>query len=266
MNVYISFDMEGVTGVCHWDQVDDAHREYPRHREQLVREVRAACEGALAAGAKRILVKDSHMTGRNVNGRELPAPVELVSGWSGHPLKMVQELSSEFDAAIFIGYHAYAGSPGNPLAHTFSSEKVSTMRLNDRVASEYLICAHAAEMLGVPVVFVSGDADLCAHVAEHAPACRTVMTMKGIGPSVVARHPDKVVDEIRASVEKALRGDRNACRLQKPEEYRLEIVYKRGSDAYGRGFYPGAKLTHPNTVTLRSQDYFDILRAIHFLT
>lgn len=265
MNVYISFDMEGVTGVCHGDQVNMAHRDYPRYRAQLVREVRAACEGALVAGAERILVKDAHESGRNIDGRELPIPVELVSGWSGHPLHMVQEISDNFDAALFIGYHAYASSVGNPLAHTFSSKKVAALRLNGELASEYLVCAHAAEMFEVPVVLVSGDEALCAHVADHAPACHTVMTMRGQGPSITARHPDETVAEIRTSVAEALQGDLQACRLKRSDEYLLEIVFNDKQAAYRGGFYPGAEAIGQDTVAFRATDFFDILRAIKFL-
>lgn len=265
MKVYVSFDMEGVTGVCDWDQVNMAHADYPRHRAQLVREVRAACEGALAAGASRVLVKDAHESGRNVDGGELPAPVELVSGWSGHPLNMVQELSAEFDAAVFIGYHAYASSGGNPLAHSFSSKKVASMRLNGALASEYLICAHAAELFSVPVVFVSGDASLCAHVAEHAPACRTVTTMRGAGPSVISRHPEQTVAEIRAGVEAALRADLQACRLPHSEEYRLELSLRDRLTAYRGAFYPGVEALDENTLAFVTRDFFEILRMIKFV-
>lgn len=265
MNIYISVDMEGVTGVSHRDQVNSAHRDYPRHRDQLAREVLAACEGALAAGAQRILVKDAHETGRNLDGNELPDQVELISGWSGHPLGMVQELSDEFDAAVFIGYHAPAGSPGNPLSHTLSTPRVAEMRLNGKPASEYLVCAHAAEMFAVPVVFASGDDEFCAHVAEHSPFCRTVATMRGVGPSVVARHPRITVNEIRTSVQKALQGDLSACRLEVPAEYRLEIDCRQPADAYGRSFYPAIELVDQTTLVYRTGDFFEILRALKFL-
>lgn len=265
MKIYISVDMEGVTGVCHWDQVNSTHPDYPRYRDQMAREVAAACKAALAAGAERIVVKDAHATGRNLDGHELPARVELISGWSGHPLNMVQELDDQFDAAIFIGYHAPASSPGNALAHTFSSAKVAAMRLNGQIASEYLICAYAAEMFEVPVVFASGDEHLCAHVAEISPSCRTVSTMRGIGPSVVAIHPGEVVERIYAVAKEALQGDVEPCRLARPDDYRLEIDFNRPADAYAYGFYPGAEQTSPRTVLYRTGDYFDVLRAIKFL-
>lgn len=266
MNVYISVDMEGVTGVCHEHQVNISHRDYPRYREQMAREVNAACQGALAAGAHRVVVKDAHAQCRNLDGNELPESVELISGRSGHPLDMVQEINSDFDAALFVGYHAPAASPGNPLCHTLSTPLVAEMRLNGQRASEYLVFAHAAEMFSVPVVFASGDQALSEHIAVHSQACRTVVTMRGVGRSVIARHPASTVALIRSSVLEALQGDIRACRLPRPAEYRLEIDYKQPIDAYARSFYPGAELRGEATVTVRATDYFEILRALAFLT
>ena len=57
MKVYISADMEGVTGVSHWEEVDHNKSAYSQFQKQMSLEVAAACEGAIAAGAKEILVK-----------------------------------------------------------------------------------------------------------------------------------------------------------------------------------------------------------------
>jgi D-amino peptidase len=71
-----------------------------------------------AAGAKEIVIKDAHATGRNIIASRLPACARLVRGWSGHPLAMVQELDESFDALVLVGYHSKAGTQDNPLAHT----------------------------------------------------------------------------------------------------------------------------------------------------
>ena len=66
MKVYISADMEGITGVAHWDEVDHNKPPYSYFQEQMSKEVAAACEGANLAGAKEIFVKDAHYSGRNI--------------------------------------------------------------------------------------------------------------------------------------------------------------------------------------------------------
>jgi len=60
MKVFISADIEGVTGATSWNETDKAHAEYQELREQMTAEVVAACEGALSAGVNEIVVKDAH--------------------------------------------------------------------------------------------------------------------------------------------------------------------------------------------------------------
>ena len=45
--------MEGVTGVTNWEEVDHNKSAYIQFQKQISLEVAAACEGAIAAGAKR---------------------------------------------------------------------------------------------------------------------------------------------------------------------------------------------------------------------
>ena len=118
LKVFISVDIEGAVGIAHWDEADSGHGDYAEFRQRMTMEAAAACEGALAAGATEIWVKDAHGSGRNILQEALPREAKLVRGWSMHPYAMVQELDSSFDAACFVGFHGPAGHPGNPLAHT----------------------------------------------------------------------------------------------------------------------------------------------------
>ena len=73
MKVYISADMEGITGVTHWDEVDhDKPSVYTQFQARMTQEVVAACKGAADAGAKEIWVKDAHYSGRNILSEKLP--------------------------------------------------------------------------------------------------------------------------------------------------------------------------------------------------
>ncbi len=265
MKVFISADIEGVAGITSWDEAMKSSPGYHPFREQMNREVAAACEGALAAGADAIVVKDAHGGANNLAGDKLPRPARLVRGWSGHPFGMVQDLDASFDAALFVGYHARAGAGGNPLAHSFSSRKVQELRLNDEPASEYLIHAYAAALVDVPVVFVSGDATLCEEVARQSPGAVRYATKWGEGPSQHSVHPAEAVDAIRAKTEEALRGDPAAARLEAPAASRLEVRYKEHTHAYRASFYPGAKQVDPHTIRIESDSYFEILRALMFV-
>ena len=50
--IFLSADIEGTCGIAHWDETSKGHADYPHFANQMSREVAAACEGALAAGAE----------------------------------------------------------------------------------------------------------------------------------------------------------------------------------------------------------------------
>ena len=102
MKIFISADIEGVTGITDWAEADMAHADNAQFRERMTAEVMAACEGALQAGATEIVVKDAHWTGRNILAERLPRQARLLRGWSGHPYSMVQGLDRSFAAALSI--------------------------------------------------------------------------------------------------------------------------------------------------------------------
>ena len=119
----------------------------------------AACEGALAAGATEIWIGMRTAQGGTFFKR-LPTEAVLIRGWSAHPLGMLQELDKTFAAVGMVGYHSPASSSGNPLAHTLTG-LYAKMMINGAVVSEYALHTYAANMLGVPVAFLSGDETIC---------------------------------------------------------------------------------------------------------
>lgn len=265
MKVYISADIEGIAGIAHWDEADSNKPDWAQFRDRMTEHVAAACEGAVAAGATEILVKDAHATGRNIDASKLPRCAKLIRGWSEHPLLMVQELDASFDAVAFVGYHSMAGSGANPLAHTLSGSKIAHMRINGRSVAEYHLYAWAAADMGVPSVFVSGDEVLCQEARALSEFVTLVPTMFGVGESTVGRHPDDVRDEIRAGMESALAGDLGRCRLSLAESFTLEVEYHKAGRAYRSSHYPGAELVNDTTVRVQTTNYFDVLRALTFI-
>lgn len=264
MKVYVSADIEGVTGIGHDDETSKGHSDYGEFRQRMTGEVAAACRGALNAGATDIVVKDAHGDGRNLVAEELPEQVTLIRGWSGHPLLMVQEIDESFTAAVFIGYHSRVGSGGNPLAHTLTARS-NLIRINDRPAAEFLIYAYAVSLYGVAFVFVSGDEALCEDVRDFNPQIRTFATMRGVGDSTLSAHPARSVQGIEKGVEEALRGDLTACRITLPDSFRVEIDYRQAMSAYRASFFPGASLTGTRALLFETDDYFEVLRLLSFV-
>ncbi|NTV37161.1 MAG: amino acid amidase [Anaerolineaceae bacterium] len=263
MKVFISADIEGVTGTTHWDETEKKHQDYTEFREQMTAEVAAACEGALEAGATEIWVKDAHDSARNIIASQLPREVRLTRGWSGHPYCMMDGLNPTFQASLMIGYHARASSASNPLSHTMSGNDVY-VRINDQYASEFLINAYTSGLAKVPVVFVSGDDGLCKEAASLIPAITSVAVKEGLGNATTSIHPGVAVEQIRSGVLTALKTRISGCYVSLPEHFTVDIQYKNHTQAYSFSFYPGVKLIDPLTIRFESDDYFDVLRMFAF--
>ncbi len=265
MKVYISVDIEGVAGITHWDEADKKHPDYPEFREQMTKEAVAAIEGAEAAGATEILVKDAHSSGRNLMTSKLPGGIRLVRAWAGHPLCMIQELDESFDAVLMVGYHSAAGSEANSLAHTLSLD-AAEIRLNGMRASEFLVHALASSMLGVPTVFVSGDRGLMEEVEKTNAAIIRCAVKEGRGQSTISMTPEAACRAIREGVARALRGDRKKCLLAVPAHTVLEITYGDPNLAYRHSWYPGARHVGNRTIRFETDHYFDVLRMLNYVT
>ena len=265
MKIYISADMEGVTGVTHWDEVE--HNKptfFNKFQDHMTKEVVAACEGALDAGAREIWVKDAHYSGRNILSDQLPKEVKLIRGWSGHPYSMVQELDSSFNALVMIGYHSMAGKGGNPLAHTMSSAKIDSIFVNDQPTSEFFLHGNIAAKHKVPLVFVAGDAGLCEEVKEVSPNTLCHATMVGVGDSTISIQPLESRKAIRNKVQESLSGDLDSCIWSHPKSFTLKIRFIKQQTAYRASHYPGAKLLDAKTVTYSNDNYDNIMRFILF--
>ena len=268
MKVFISADMEGIACVSARDEVTKGEDDYGPAQVQMTAEVAASCEGAFAAGAKEVWIKDAHWTGRNIDPRGLPKAedktLRLVRGWSGHPFSMVQELDESFDALVFIGYHSAASNAGNPLSHTLSSRLIAKLEINGAVASEFLVYSYAASLVRVPVTFLSGDEILCRESRLINERLETVSTMRGSGASIVAIPPWEAVKNIREGVERSLRSKSTVLPL--PSEFRVQVHFRDHVEAFRRSFYPGAVLVGDYEVRFETRDYFDVLRLLQFMT
>ena len=263
MKIFLSADMEGITGSTLFDEVEKTHADYREFQEQLTAEVAAACEGALEAGATEVWVRDAHESARNILAARLPRQTRLLRGWSGHPYVMMGGIDSSFAAAAMIGYHARAGASASPLQHTLTG-KAATIKINGAYASEFMVSTYTAALEGVPVVFVSGDAGLCEEAAALVPNLGVVAVKEGMGSATASIHPAAAVEQIRLGMTQALQRGPEKCRLTLPEYFNVEIAYKAYDTAYEKSFYPGVHLSDPYTLHYKTSDYFDVLRLFAF--
>jgi len=264
MKVFISADIEGVTTTTFWSETNPDAPEYKQHAQQMTEEVLAACEGANAAGATEIIVRDAHGMANNIDITQLPANVKLIRGWSRHPYLMVQGLDHSFDAAIFIGYHSGASKAGSPLSHT-ESGRPFYVKINGELASEFMLFSYAALLEKVPTVFLSGDKMLCEDSKHLHPNLVCCPVKEGEGASTINNNPKNTLKEIREGVEFALRQDLKKCLGELPQEFELEVCYKEHMNAEKASYFPGVKKINDTTVVFSTTDYFELLRTFSFI-
>lgn len=265
MKVFISSDIEGTAGVAHREEIGEGAKSswFDYYKQRMTGEVAAACAGAQAAGASDVLVRDAHYTARNILHTGLPRGVRLARGWAEDPTCMMSGAEG-FDAALLTGYHAPSNSPANPLSHTMTSA-LDSILINGERASEFLMAAYTAGYLGVPVVFLSGDAGICEEAKAALPGITAVATGEGRGDSMAGRHPLDVEEAIREGVKTALSGDFSGCLAELPEWFEVQVTYKDHARAYHNSFYPGARALDSRAVAFEAGDYFEVLRFFHFV-
>ena len=180
MKIYISADIEGVTGVVHGDQTGGSSSDYMQARKWMTGEVNAAVEGAMrGGGAGEIYVKDAHGNGRNILLEDLREEARLIAGWDVTE-SMIQGIDNAFDALVLIGYHSMAGTENGILAHTYSGS-IRQLSINDRPIGEPEIAALVAGHYGVPVVFVAGDQTVVEELSGFVGEIPHVITKYGMG-------------------------------------------------------------------------------------
>jgi len=180
LRVLISVDMEGIAGVVSTNQLLPGAFEYERFRRFMTEEALAAVQGAKQGGATEIVITDAHGNEQNLLIEQFPPDVRLVRG-EPRPFGMMGGLDGNFDAAMFVGYHASTHNVKGVRAHTFSSARFTRVALNGAPVTEGAWNAALAGQFGVPVVFISGDDAAVAEVLAAIGNIEAVETKWTLG-------------------------------------------------------------------------------------
>ena len=269
-SVYISVDMEGLGGIGTPAMTDGGGKDYEVGRRLMTREIDAVVSGIRAAarergiGAVRIVVNDSHGDHANALIESFPGGVEYVQG-SLKPLGMTAELDAGFDAAMYLGYHARAGTDGF-LAHT-GSGLVRHVEINGIPSGEGEMNAAFAGAHGVPVVLVSGDADYVAQAgATYAGSAQSVITKTAVTAEAAHLRP---IDEVRAELESKARmamlglADHEPWNIGSP--WTVEMTLGDATHVEVAAGIPGVEKIGPLTVRFTEADPERAYRLIRIL-
>jgi len=221
--VFICADLEGISGVAGPEQTGGAGPEYARARKLMADDVNAAIRGAAAGGATEFVVIDSHGSGRNLLADDLDPRAHLIS-YNFRRFGMMEGLDDTFDAVLFIGNHAKAGSPVGVFAHT-QNGRIRDVQINGQSVGEGGMNSLYAAWFGVPVVLVTGDQVAVAQVKEQAPDAVGVVVKRALNRHAVDLRP---LAETRAEIEKAARTAVAAARRipsRRSGPFRIQVWY-----------------------------------------
>ena len=200
MNVFVRLDLEGVSGVVSYAQVEPGEPDYPYGQQMAVSDINAAVEGCFEGGAARVVVYDMHCHARNIPLDQFDARGELICGKP----TLSRRLLEQFDALMLVGFHGKAGS-GTLLAHTYESDTLD-IRINGRSMGEVGVEATLAGELGTPLILVTGDSAGCAEARELVPDVRTVAVKTSLSAGGALCLPtEKTRALIRAAAAEAVR-------------------------------------------------------------
>jgi D-amino peptidase len=253
--VFVSIDLEGCTGVVTEDQTEPGRPAWEGARRLMRADLDAVIDGCRAGGAGEIVVCDAHDRGANLSAADLPSGVRLVRG-SPPPLGMMAGIDESFDAALFVGYHARAGTTGAVLDHTYTY-RVFRVRVDDMTeAGEFAVNTALAGSFGVPVVFVSGDEAAVAEARELLPGVTGVAVKTGrTRTSARLLSPDHTRTLLRDGAQRALRAV--SLPAARPaalswDERSLRVVFTRSDFADAAAVCPGVERVDARTIRLES--------------
>jgi len=264
MKIFISADIEGVTGVVHGDQTGGSSSDYMRARKWMTGDVNAAIEGALKSGATEIHVKDAHANGRNILLEDLKKEAHLVAGWDV-TMSMVQGINETFDALALIGYHSMAGTENGILSHTFSG-CVKQLTLNDQPIGEPEISAITAGYYGVPVVFIAGDQTAVSELTGFVGEIPHAITKYGMGRETGRTiHPEMTRQAIMEGVSEALSDVSRFKPFQMEPPIRMSLKLTSSKMVDLVGLLPDVKRPNIDEVEYQADDVIQVFRMFRVM-
>jgi D-amino peptidase len=263
--VFVSVDMEGIWGVVHGEQTSPGP-EYAAARRWMAEDVNAVIDGLLKAGVQDIVVNDAHGSMRNIVADAINPKASLVTG-APKPLTMMQGIDASFDACIFVGYHARAGSTPAILDHTISGGTIRAIKINGQELPELGINAAIAGYFKVPVIMISGDSETCSQAKTILGSdLVTAVVKEATGRQAARLFPaEEARNRLREAAYEAVqkKGKITPFRLNPP--FTFEVEFHNSAQSELPMMLPQLKRVNARAVTFTSGDYlegFKLLRAV----
>jgi D-amino peptidase len=234
VKVFVFSDLEGVSGVCRFEQTRGDGPRYEEARHLLMGDIAACLDGLADAGVDEIIVRDGHGVPYNLVPEEMhPAARYIVGPWYGRPLG---GLEPDCDAVVLLGHHAMAATADGILCHTQSSRLGYRYWYNGRETGEIGQEALVAGHFDIPVILVTGDDAACREATDFlgdpvvTVSVKTGRTREGglLLPLETARR--RIRDGAREAVRRL--PECRPYRIECPVTGRLQLGDKAAADGY----------------------------------
>lgn len=230
-SVYIFTDMEGCSGLTKREQIFSIEG-----RQRMAEDMNACIAACFEAGATKVIVRDGHGGGKNVDPKLIDKRAMLIQGAT--PDARFKEIEG-CDAVILLGYHAMALTPKAIMAHSYSSASYQSILLNGKPIGEIGIDAAIAAEHNVPVVMVSGDDKTCLEAKAWIPGVVTCRVKKAMSASTGKCLPvEKSHALIAAKTEEALAKRKSIplIHVKYPATIRWDLIPKGSPYVYSPDF------------------------------
>ncbi len=262
MKVFVSVDMEGITGITESAEMTVGGRDHERARGLMARDANAAVAGAFDGGATEVVVCDAHSQASNLVPEAIDARAQVVRG-RPKPGRMVDGLDASFGALLCVGFHERAGGGDGVLNHTWAGAELLDVRLNGEPAGELRLLAAVAGDSGVPLALVTGDDRCCAEARSVAPHVRTARVKTALDRFAARlEHPDATGPRIRAEAAAAVRGAAAMAPTVLEPPVRLDVAWASTSIAAECALVPGAHRTGPRSTAFVGESATAAYRAL----
>jgi D-amino peptidase len=233
MKVFISIDMEGVSGLVRWADVVTRGIDFERNRGFMTADANTAVAGAFDGGATEVIVEENHGVEELCDLRldEIDSRCRVVRGAGRPTATTMAALDASNGVVLLVGHHARAGSRPGIMAHTVSYEQFRAVRIAGKDCGEPEIFAIRAGELGVPVGMITGDQVACSQLQGRAPWAEAVevkRALSNVAGDVIppARARDLIRAGARRAVERAKNGELRPYRGE-PAPYSIEVELRQ---------------------------------------
>jgi D-amino peptidase len=168
-------------------------------------------------------------------------------------------------AAMFVGYHASAGTAGGVIAHCYR-RRIAEIRLNGLKVGEIGFNAALAGHFGVPVVMISGDEAACAEARQLMPAIVAAPVKRGVGAySAACLHPKKSQELIQASARQAVSDLKRFKPLDVSRPVTLGVRFTTASGVDRCQRLPGVEPADGVTLRYTARDVSEAFQLFHVM-